>query len=652
VLGDIYLTNFNISVGVHDAFMVAVLNNDYWWMVDPEFSDTTTGVGDYRIHYAVSRATGLGRFGKLLEDIKTPFISILEDEIEKSLAKAKTVIDKLGLSVDQKNPYAWRTKARLIWREIVRGAWESGDPGILYLDNHNKWSPTPWLGAVAATNPCGEQPLYPFESCNLGSMSVEKYVNSDGRFDVERFAEDVAVAVDAMDAVIDLNKHPDERQTIANEFTRKIGLGIMGLADALAKLGYPYDSEEAVAFTLAVMAALEAFSWKRSWELGKIRGPAPAFSCRVWDWRNMVCLEEGKPEELVEMHTPAFVKASMVARFEDRWLKVRYHDVKIPQELINALYGEAKNRVEPDGTVKLVRLDALKKVLRDVFNIDEKVVEEALKMSPESLVNSPRHLLALAIFEPGLAWERLKEYGRRIGAVAPRNTVTTTVAPTGSISIIAGTSSGIEPYFAIVYRRVVAVGDFLEVVRLFRDKLLKLLDEVGVDRSVAEEIFDVISRNKGSVRKSLSQIVALFDLPDNVVKGLEELAKLFPTTLDIDPWYHLAHQAAAQLYVDQSISKTVNLPKNAPERAVETVFIVGWLLGLKGITIYRDESKAQQVIQFGSVKGEKKSSSKGFRLGQESVEAGVTGSKTVAVSEEGEVVVDQDTNSTCLTCEV
>jgi len=96
----------------------------------------------------------------------------------------------------------------------------------------------------------------------------------------------------------------------------------------------------------------------------------------------------------------------------------------------------------------------------------------------------------------------------------------------------------------------------------------------------------------------------------------------------------------------------VNLPKNAPERAVETVFIVGWLLGLKGITIYRDESKTQQVIQFGSVKGEKKSSSKGFRLGQESVEAGATGSKTVTVSEEGEVVVDQDTNSICLTCEV
>jgi len=656
-LGDIYLTNFNISVGIHDLFMVSVIEDRDWWMVNPEFSSETTNVGDYRIHYAVSRATGLGRLGEFVNVIDTPFFSILEEELEKSLGKALKIVESLGVPIDQKNPYAWRTKARAIWREIVRSAWESGDPGIIFLDNHNKWCPTPWLGSVVATNPCGEQPLYPYESCNLGSISIEKYVRADGSFDLESFAEDIYLAVDALDAVIDLNRHPDERQAIVNRFTRKIGLGVMGLADALAKLGYPYDSEEAVAFTLIIAAALEVFSWKRSWELGKAKGAAQAFTCRSWDWITMKCLENEDPSKLIDMHTPALVKASYVVNVEEGWLTVKYHNLSVLQEVIDKLIGEARNRVKRDGGVKLVKFEVLRKVLEDVFRITEKHLAEALSMPAEALVESPRHLPALAVFSPVKAWNKLKEYGKRIGAVAPRNTAVTSVAPTGSISIIAGTSSGIEPYFALVYRRVVAVGDFLEVVKIFRDRVLQIIDRVSIDRSIAEKLMEIIGKNKGSIRKSLKQIESDLNIPENIVNELYKLAEIFPTTLDIDPWYHLAHQAAAQLYIDQAISKTINIPRESTEQTIETIFLVGWLLGLKGVTIYRDESKSTQVIQHNTIR-ENNQKLKKYRLQLNKISItenmkniGNSHSENIGIGGT-EVKIDQETNSTCKTCNI
>ena len=272
-LQDANLTNFNISVGVNDAFMTAVLRDDYWTMVNPRYSDRGDGV--YRLHYSVSREAGLGRLGELIAKhpwlTENPYLNIYEEVLEEAKAKAlKDMEDAyrargLHVNLDAKNTYAWRIRARMLWDEIVENAWAGGDPGVFYVDNHNKWNPTPWLGVVTATNPCGEQPLYPFESCNLGSFSLDKYV-VNGKFDLVRFYEDVQLAVDAMDAVIDLNNHPDERHYKANVLTRKIGLGLMGLADALAGLGIPYDSDEAVAFTLTASAALEVFAWKRSWE--------------------------------------------------------------------------------------------------------------------------------------------------------------------------------------------------------------------------------------------------------------------------------------------------------------------------------------------------------------------------------------------------
>ncbi len=687
-LQDANLTNFNISVAANDAFMKAVVEDRDWWMVNPRHSmDPETGV--YRLHYSVSLATGPGRLGRLLERHpwlrESPYLNIYEETLEEARRRAQAELEEQAKatgykpSPEEKNPHAWRTSARRLWEKIVDNAWAGGDPGVIYVDNHNKWNPTPWLGMVNATNPCGEQPLYPFESCNLGSMSVEKYV-AGGRFDVERFAEDVSLAVDAMDAVIDLNRHPDPRQDAANRFTRKIGLGIMGLADALAQLGFSYDSEEAVAFTLILMAALEVYSWRRSWELGAARGHAPAFECRRWDWREMRCLERGEPGELVELHTPALVKAGEVVGERDGWLVVRYHEVELPRGVLERLVGEARGRVERDGAVKLVRVEVLEKVAREVFGVTREMAWEALRMHPLKAASSPRHLLALAVYMPRAAWELLKTYGRLLGARAPRNTVTTTVAPTGTISIIAGTSSGIEPYFALVYRRRVTVGEFLEVAREFRDRLLEAAARHRVPEEAVRLVYETVSRHKGSLRWALPEIrekLIEMGIMNGFLAEVERLARLFTTSMDFDVWYHLAHQIAAQLYVDQAISKTINLPRDAPRDTVYTAYLVAWLGGLKGVTVYRDESKGVQVIYFGAeqremhplpILGKKTTGSRGGRrrgmrmahlkkrMTREQLEADQRLTQLFEVketeTEDGTVVVELTENSTCKTCEV
>ncbi|MEB3844680.1 MAG: adenosylcobalamin-dependent ribonucleoside-diphosphate reductase [Desulfurococcales archaeon] len=677
-LQDANLTNFNISVAANDAFMEAVIRDEEWWMINPRFSeDPATGV--YRLHHTVSRATGLGRLGELVEKhewlLQSPYLNIYEDVAGEARRKALEEARRAGYSPEEKNPYTWRYPARRLWEKIVENAWAGGDPGLFYPDNHNKWNPTPWLGAVYATNPCGEQPLYPFESCNLGSMSLDKYVKN-GRFDIEAFMHDVQIVVDAMDAVIDLNKHPDERQSRANLFTRKIGLGVMGLADALAELGYPYDSDEAVAFTLIVMAALEVFSWKRSWELGAKLGHAPAFECKRYDWRSMRCLERGEPEELLELHTPALVKAAKVMDLGGDWVRVRYHDIELPQDIRERISGEARRRVEPDGAIRLVPVKVLEKVAREVFGISRDDYWQALQMSPVMVANSPRHLLALAVYNPGAAWETLKTYGRLLGARAPRNTVMTTVAPTGTISIIAGTSSGIEPYFALVYKRRVTVGEFLEVVRPFRARLLEAARRHRVPEKVVQEIYEAISRHKGSLRWALEEVrdrLLEAGFQNGFLAEIERLAKQFPMSMDFDVWYHLAHQIAAQLYVDQAISKTVNLRKEAPRDEVYTAYLVAWLGGLKGVTVYRDESKGVQVIYFGGEqrtipsipirKRRQQKKTKKMRMIhlkkrmkltelERDEKASELFEAKVVETTSGEVVVELTENSTCKTCEI
>ncbi len=652
-LQDANLTNFNISVAVNDYFMEAVVGDKDWWMVNPRLSREGEN-GIYKIHYTISRSTGLGRIGELIEKqpwlLKNPYLGIYEDILEDSLNYARKILVEHGYSSDTKNPIAWKYPARRIWREIIENAWGGGDPGVVYPDNHNKWNPTPWLGVATTTNPCSEQWLYPFESCNLGSISIDKYI-SDGIFHLDEFMKDVELAVDSLDSIIDVNKHPDPRHNKANQFTRKIGLGIMGLANALAKLEIPYDSDEAVAFTLIVMASLEVFAWKRSWELGAEKGHAPAFECKMYDWKKQSCLEETEPEELVELHTPALVKAGRVAKINNSYLELEYHRLEIPKEIINSLPQEFATRIEKNGKIKLVPRETLEKILREVFGISREIYWEALKTNPLQTANNPRYLLALAIWNPLACWELLKTYGRMVGARAPRNTVTTTVAPTGTISIIAGTSSGIEPFFALVYKRRVAVGEFLEVVKPFRDKLLEIAKKYNLPRTILSKIYNIIARYKGSLRNALPELREELSQTNyrDILQELEELANKFPTSMDFPLWYHLAHQLASQLYVDQAISKTINLPKNAPIEQVEAIYLTAWLGGLKGITIYRDESKGQQVILFGGDNGATRQ--KILRKTKRDEKNKIRLEIPKKNGRRGTLVLDITQNSTCLTCE-
>ncbi|MEM1861487.1 MAG: adenosylcobalamin-dependent ribonucleoside-diphosphate reductase [Acidilobaceae archaeon] len=608
-LQDANLTNFNISVGINDLFMKAVLDDDYWWMVNPRYSASN---GLYKIHYSVSKATGLGRLGELIEKhrwlLSNPYLNIYEDVLEDARVKALRDYEDyskargLNPNIEAKNTYIWRINARILWDEIVENAWAGGDPGVVYFDNHNKWNPTPWLGVLVATNPCSEQVLYPFENCNLGSFNIAKYIENK-RFRVDRFYEDIHLIIDSMDAAIDLNNHPDPRHYKVNLMTRKIGLGFMGLADALAEIGYPYDSDEAVAFTMIVSAALEVFSWKRSWELGAELGHAPAFECKHYDWRAFECIERGDPEELVELHIPALVKAGYVMKFEDGWVKVKYHeDIRIPEDVRAKFRGLAALRVESDGALRLIPIETLEKVLRDVFGITREHLWRALQASPLEVAKSPEMLLALAVYQPIRAWTTLRSYGRIIGAKAPRNTVTTTVAPTGTISIIAGASSGIEPYFALVFKRQVAIGSFLEINREFRKDLLREARKHNIDNNTIMLVYDMIRENKGSLRRALPEIEAKLrelNIPESFIKALATLARKYSTAMDFDLWYHVSHQIASQLYIDQAISKTVNLHKDSLIEDVYMVYILAWLGGLKGFTVYRDESKGAQVIVFG-----------------------------------------------------
>ncbi|MGC8620526.1 MAG: ribonucleoside-diphosphate reductase, adenosylcobalamin-dependent [Caldisphaera sp.] len=525
---------------------------------------------------------------------------------------------------------------------------------------------------------CGEQHLYPFESCNLGSIDVSRYINN-GTFDLESFSKDLPTIVDSMDAVIDLNKHPDRRQTLINSITRKIGLGIMGLANALALLGYPYDSDEAVAFTLITTAAIEIYAWKRSWELGAKLGHAPAFECKRWDWKEMKCVEKALPEETLPLHTPALLKAKDVMKFEDSWLKVKYHDVKIPEDIMKRLLGETANRIEQDGSIKLIKEDRFYEVLK-IFGITNNTFEE---IRDRFDINNSRHLLALALIDPEKAWEVLKTYGKSIGARAPRNTVVNTVAPTGTISIISGTSSGIEPYFALVYLRRVAVGEFWETIAIFRDKILELSKKYNLSEDFLEGLFKLISNHKGSIRWALNDIekfISEYRMEDKngkitvksgfdysaLLNDIRKLANLFPTSMDFDIWYHASHQIASQIYTDQAISKTINLPSDANLDAVFSSYLIAWLGGLKGVTIYRDESKGIQVIYFGGeaknitiqpIKPKKKSRMILIRKEMKisDVESDRKLSQLFGLSKDsksGIVSVKPDENSTCKTCDL
>lgn len=333
-----------------------------------------------------------------------------------------------------------KIKAKTIFEAIVFQAWKTGDPGIVFLDRLERDNPTPSLGKIEATNPCGEQPLLPYEACNLGSINLSLFVK-DTKIDFESLEKTVKLAVRFLDDVIDASKYPLPEIEEMVKGNRKIGLGVMGFADMLIKLGIPYDSEEAIRVGERVMRFIKEKAEEESRELALKRGNFPN------------------------------------------------HKVSIFKE--------------------------------------------------------PR-----------------------------RNATLTTIAPTGSISIIAGCSSGIEPIFSVVYTRNV-----LEGTELF---------EINQE-------FERIARERGFYSEEIIHDIAA----EGTLERLnipEDVKRIFRTAHDISPEWHIRMQAIFQRYVDNAVSKTVNLRYDASIDDVRKVFLLGYELGVKGITVYRDRSKEEQVL--------------------------------------------------------
>ncbi|HOJ12041.1 MAG TPA: vitamin B12-dependent ribonucleotide reductase [Clostridiales bacterium] len=354
-----------------------------------------------------------------------------------------------------------KENAREIYSIIIDNAWNNGEPGIIFLDRINKYNATPELGEIESTNPCGEQPLLPYEACNLGSINLSIMVRkAEQGYDVDfnRLERVVKSAVHFLDNVIDVNKYPLKEIDEMTRGTRKIGLGVMGWADLLCKLNIPYNSKAAMELAERVMRFIQEESKKASQVIAEVKGVFP------------------------------------------------YYD-------------------------------------KSIFK------EKGIKM---------------------------------------RNATTTTIAPTGTLSIIAGVSSGIEPLFAISYiRNVMDNDELLEVNPIFKDLAVKKgFYSNNLMKNVAK---------KGSI-KGFTEIPA-------------EVQSVFVTSHDIDPEWHVEMQAAFQKYTDNAVSKTVNLRNEATRDDVKTVFEYAWKTGCKGVTIYRDGSRDLQVLNIGSVKGKEKDNS-------------------------------------------
>lgn len=332
---------------------------------------------------------------------------------------------------------------------IVNMAWSNGEPGIIFIDRVNRDNPTPHLGEIESTNPCGEQPLLPYESCNLGSINLANMVrHSDGRteIDYERLRRSVQLAVRFLDDVIDVNRYPLEAISEMTRGNRKIGLGVMGFADMLLQMGVPYDSEEGIAIAEQVMSFISNEGKKVSCELAAERGVFPTFDGSVYD--------------------------------------------------------------RPDG-------------------------------------------------------------------MEIRNATVTTIAPTGTLSIIASCSSGVEPLFAISYvKRVMDGAELVEVNPYF--------EKIARDREFySEELMRKIAE-RGSVR-------GMKEVP-------EDVQRVFGTALDIAPVWHVRMQAAFQRFTDNAVSKTVNFPEDATPEDVRQVYELAYREGCKGATIYRYGSRDAQVL--------------------------------------------------------
>jgi len=370
---------------------------------------------------------------------------------------------------------------------IALSAWKSAEPGLIFFDNINKYNVFAKArgGPLRATNPCGEQSLYPYESCNLGSINLANLVKrtADGQyeFDWQRYEETIRKTTRFLDNVIDVNQYPVPEIDKASKDSRRIGLGVMGVADLLYKLRIPYNSKEGYDFQLKLAEALTYYSMEESVALAKSRGEFPLCS------------------------------------------KTEYPEGKIP---VSGYYEKPKEQQYHDW---------------------------------DSLI------------------AKIQKHGIR-------NVHVTTVAPTGTLSMLADCSNGMEPSFALVFEKRVTVGRFFYTN--------KILEQVLKENNLySEELLTKIADNYGSVK-------GLPEIP-------EWIQKIFVTAMDIHWSDHLLAQAVWQDWIGNAIAKTINMPNDVTVDDVKASYLLAHEMGLKGITVYRDGSRHKQVLHMTSENAEK-----------------------------------------------
>ena len=350
--------------------------------------------------------------------------------------------------------------ARMVWDKMIEGAWRTGEPGVYFIDEANRYNPVPHLGPYEATNPCGEQPLLAYDVCNLGSINVGYYV-VDGRMDWDAFKRDVQLSTHFLDNIIDVNKYPLPEIDALSKRIRRIGLGIMGFADALIRLGIAYDTPEGVEFGRRIMEFVDDESKKESQRLAEERGAFP-------EWA------------------------------------------------------------------------------RSIFGPDETCARDSA--------------------------------GKRIRPMQLlRNCNVTTVAPTGTISIIAGCSSGLEPLFAVAFMR----------------------NQAGVQMPDVNEDFVAIAKKEGWYSDALMEQIAR-EGHVHFPEVPERWQRVFVTANEIKPEWHIQMQAAFQKHTDSAISKTTNFAHTASQDDVRAIYELAYESKCKGVTVYRDGSRDGQVLSTGA----------------------------------------------------
>jgi ribonucleoside-diphosphate reductase alpha chain len=348
--------------------------------------------------------------------------------------------------------------AREVLDRIVESAWRNGEPGVIFIDRINRDNPTPDLGQIESTNPCGEQPLLPYESCVLGSINLARFYR-EGAVDYDRLKEVVRLGVHFLDNIIDVSEYPIPAIANVTKLNRKIGLGVMGWADLLILLEIPYDSEDAIRLAEEIMSFISREALSASVELARKRGPFP------------------------------------------RWFQ-------------ESVYRDSRDQ------------------------------------------------------QAGSLRSQVRSQERR-------NATATTVAPTGTISLIANCSSGIEPIYSIAYRRLSFESEQMTFVH---------------------PLFEDFARKHGFYNETLIKHSAESGSVHDIREVPPEARRVFTTTHEIDPEWHVRMQAAFQKHIDAAVSKTINFPANATVDDVMRAYLLAHELGCKGITVYRDGSREKQVL--------------------------------------------------------